>query len=100
MSMDEKLESEIQTRILHQLEGVPDCECFKIRKANKDNVPDLFFTTKKTGPWFVELKKDGEEPRIGQYKIIDKLNRCGIQATWVSGWSGWIEFVKKIHLLE
>jgi hypothetical protein len=100
MSMDDKLEGEVQIKILHQLEGIRDCECFKIIRANKNNVPDLFFTTPKTGPWLVELKKYDKEPRIGQYKTIDKLNSCGMQACWVSGWSGWIFFVKKIGLLE
>ena len=99
MEMDGKLERDIQEKIIKQLEGLPGVECFKIMKANKVNIPDLFFTSVKTGPWLVELKKDNEEPRSGQYKIIEKLNKCGMQACWVAGWSGWISFVKKIFLL-
>jgi hypothetical protein len=100
MSMDGKLESKVQAKALRQLKNIPGCECFKIMRANEDHIPDVFFTTKKTGPWLVEFKKDGEEPRPGQYKKINKLNECGMQSCWVEGWSGWIFFVKKIGLLE
>jgi hypothetical protein len=82
------------------LESRNEVFSFKIKQANRIGIPDIFFTTVKTGPWFVEIKLENEKPLIHQYAIIDKLNKCGMRATWISGWDGWIAFVKKIGLLE
>jgi len=94
------LEKDLQAKILKFLESRNEVFSFKIKQANRIGIPDIFFTTVKTGPWFVEIKPENEEPWIHQCAIIDKLNKCGTKATWISGWKGWIAFVKKIGLLE
>jgi len=74
------LEKDLQAKILKFLESRNEVFSFKIKQANRIGIPDIFFTTVKTGPWFVEIKPENEEPWIHQCAIIDKLNKCGTKA--------------------
>lgn len=71
---------------------------FKIMQCSDAGCPDVFFTSKETGPVFLEVKREGEEPREHQYAFIDKLNKCGTNATWVASWEMWVDTRKKLGL--
>ena len=85
------LESQLQSRVLADLESFgPVCECFKIEKANKNGVPDIFFTMASCGPCMIEMKKPGEKPSPLQQHRIDNLNRCGCKTFVCDCWDAWI----------
>ena len=53
-----------------------------------------------TGPVFVEVKAPGEKPKMHQMAFIDKLNDCGVKATWVDSWEKWVELRKALGLFS
>lgn len=91
-------EKKLQTKILHDLESRPDTECFKIMKANKDGVCDIWFTNIRTGPYLLEVKAPGEQPSKKQHHFIGRVNASGGVALWVDTWQGWVDLKKDIGL--
>jgi hypothetical protein len=92
-------ESELQSRVLADLESLgSECECFKIEKANKNGIPDIFFTTRASGPCMIEMKKPGEKPTPLQQHHIDGLIRCGCKAFVCDGWDAWITIKKVLSI--
>lgn len=95
-----KYESDFQSDILKDLRSYGKyCECFKIMSASDLGVPDVFFTTSKTGCVFIEVKreKDGK-PSPAQILKNEKLNRCGCKAFFCYTWAEWVEIKKTIGL--
>ena len=93
-------ESKLQRKILRDLESIEDCECFKIMKANKNAIPDIFFTTFITKAVLVEAKKSKGKARYNQKKKIAKLNRCGTRTYICDSWDQWMEIKRYVGLIE
>ena len=91
-------ESDLQTKILKDLESYRDMVAFKIMRCNIDGVPDIFFTNNVTGPCFLELKAPGKKPSQIQNYIIQKLNTNGIKAFWCDNWQGWVDIKNILNL--
>lgn len=85
-------ESTLQTKILNDLRSLgKNCVAFKVEKASENGVPDVFFTTKKTGAVFVECKSQDKDPSKKQTAMIQWLNECGVKAfkCWdIGDWNG------------
>ena len=92
-------ESKLQSDILADLRSYGKyCECFKIEKASDNGVPDIFFTTKFTGPVFIETKSlKGYAKKLQQFKI-KKLQECGAKAFICKSWMEWITIKSRIGL--
>lgn len=94
-------ESEIQSKILSDLESYkPYIECFKIEKANKDGVPDVFFTSVLTGGVFLEVKKPGEKPSETQTHQMRRLDMCGCRCFVVDCVKDWISVKRSLKISE
>ena len=97
--MPGNLEYKLQTDILCDLRSFGKyCECFKIKKASDNGVPDIFFSTKFTGSVFVETKRNGEKARKLQEVRIKRLNECGAKAFVCSNWSEWFRVKQLVGL--
>lgn len=80
----------LQTKILNDLRSRPGYVAFKIMKCSDDGCPDLFFTSTKTGAFFIEVKAPGMKPRANQLVFISKLNACGAKAFHIDSWEAWV----------
>jgi len=93
-------EKKLQTSILDDLRSMKDCFCFKIMKASDDSIPDIFFTTLKSGSVFVEVKSPGKIPSPSQQRILDLLSKCGAKSFSCDSWSGWIKIKQTLGILH
>ena len=93
-------ESNLQRKILRDLESINGCECFKIMKANKNAIPDIFFTTLITKGVFIEAKKSKGIARANQLKKIDKLNKCGTLTFVCDSWDRWMEIKRELDFTK
>jgi hypothetical protein len=94
-------ESKIQSAILRDLESYqPFITVFKIEKANKDGVCDVFFSSKLTGAVFVECKRPGETPSKNQIGMIESLNSTGCKAFSCDSIPAWIKLKKQLGISE
>lgn len=87
-------EKSLQARIKNDLKNNHKAVVFNITPGiySTRNIPDLFFTTEKTGPVWIEIKKsDSKDPSPGQGTIIDRLNSHGCHAFVVGSWQRWID---------
>jgi hypothetical protein len=93
------MESKHQSNILDDLRSYGKyCECFKIKRANENGVPDIFFTMALTGAVLVELKDDhGDESKIQTHKI-EKFNKCGTNCYTVYSFKGWVKLKKDLGI--
>ena len=83
-------ESKLQTKILEDLRSYgKNIVAFKIQKTSDNGIPDVFFTTLRTGAVFIEVKKKGEKPTALQNKKIRDLSKCGCLACYCSSWEEW-----------
>ena len=90
--MPGRLDSKLQSDILCDLRSFGKyCECFKVEKTSDNGTPDIFFTTKLTGPIFIETKRSGEKARKLQEVRIKRLRECGMKTFVCSEWEGWIQ---------
>lgn len=92
-------EGRFQNKVLSDLRSYKKyITVFKIMKTSDNGVPDVFFTTKATGPIFLELKDKGKEPRENQILMIEKLNKTGVKSVWCDSWEEWVKIKKLINL--
>jgi hypothetical protein len=91
-------EQKLQTKILKDLRSYKHMICFKIMKCSDNGIPDIFFTSKITGPCFLEVKKFGEIPDPIQFLILGKLNFFGVHAYWCYCWEDWVKIKRVINL--
>ena len=89
-------ESELQRKILRDLESYDDVECFKIMKANKNAIPDIFFTSCVTKGVLIEAKRLKGKARANQEKKIYRLNKCGTLALICDSWDQWMEIKRNL----
>lgn len=75
-----------------------NCICFKIIKTSDNGIPDIFFSTEKTGGVFIETKKLSGKARKLQHNKVEKLNKCGSKAFFCYSWSQWVEIKENIGL--
>lgn len=93
-------ESTLQTKILNDLRSMgKDCVAFKIMKASEDGVPDIFFTTFKTGAVFIECKAPNGVISPKQKAMIQWLNGCGVKAYECWGINDWINIKRELGML-
>lgn len=93
-------ESFLQEKILQDLRSLGQhCECFKIEKTSDNGIPDIFFTTKITGPVLIETKKSNGILSALQVLKIDKLRKCGTKAFPCYTWAQWVE-LKSLMMLK
>jgi len=86
------LEATLQDKILRDLDSLGKyCVAFKIRKSSVDGTPDVFFTTLKTGPALVEIKRPDGTLSPKQEEMLKDLNDCGCRAFAVWSWKDWVE---------
>src|SRR5271157_2939567 len=91
-------ESDLQSKILTDLRSLGKyCVCFKIIKASDNGVPDIFFSTKLTGPILLEIKKKTGVLRKNQIIMNNKLNLCGIKSLTCYTWNEWVLIKKDIN---
>lgn len=91
-------ESRLQTKILNDLRSMgKHCVAFKIMKCSENGVPDIFFTTKKTGPILIETKAPKGEPSAKQGNMIQQLNDCGCRTFHCWSWQDWIIIKEDIN---
>lgn len=89
--MKNALESKLQSSILSDLESYGDkCVSFKVERANKNGIPDVFFTMVCCGPCMVEVKRKGEKPSDLQKLRVSQLNECGCKTFVCDDWASWI----------
>lgn len=69
---------------------------FKLQRSSDNGVPDIFFTTRFTGPVFIEVKREGESPSELQDFIIRKINLCGSKAFVCDTWNEWVNIKKHL----
>jgi len=92
-------EGRFQSKVLDDLRSYGKyITVFKIVKTSDNGVPDVFFTTKVTGPVFLELKDKGKKPKPHQYVMIDKLNDTGAKSMWCDCWEDWVKIKKELNL--
>jgi len=92
-------ESILQSKILGDLESLgKNCVAFKIMKANVDGVPDVFFTTKVSGPVLVELKAPDGVISDKQRLMIQWLNECGCKAFECWSIDDWFSIKKQLGI--
>jgi hypothetical protein len=84
-------ESNIQSKILKDLRSLKDCVVFKIHKTSDNGIPDICFTSKKTGAVFIEVKSPGKKPSKLQINKINKINKSGSKAFYCDSWDSWME---------
>ena len=72
---------------------------FKILKSSVDGTPDIFFTTSKTGPVFIEVKAPDGKVSTAQVKMIRNLNECGCKAFECYSWGDWVYIKQRINLI-
>jgi hypothetical protein len=93
-----KLEKNLQSKIIEDLEANTPHKCFsfKVSKANKNFIADLFVISHR-GCFAVELKKENGIESPGQKNTREILNSFHphIQAFVVSSWQEWVEIKKK-----
>ena len=93
-------ESILQTKILNDLRAMGKyCVAFKIMKASEDGVPDVFFTTLKTGAVFIECKSPDGVISVKQKAMIKWLNECGVKAFECWGIDDWVKIKKQLGML-
>ena len=91
----------LQTNILTDLECMwrkKKCFSFKVMKANKNAIPDIFFTTPNTGGVFVEVKGDNDRLSDKQSYVIGELNKYGSKAITCYSWGEWLEIKSNLQL--
>jgi len=92
-------EAKLQDLILKDLRYLgKNVECFKIKSASDNGVPDIFFTTIKTGPVFVEVKDKEKKPRKIQQSIINSINDNGCKAYSCDSWESWVALKRVVGL--
>jgi len=94
-----KNEIKLQTDVLSDLRSFGKyCECFKIEKTSDNGIPDIFFTTRFTGPILIETKRIKGEVRKLQEIKIKNLNKCGTKAFICDSWKKWMDIKSIIGL--
>jgi hypothetical protein len=92
-------EAKLQSDILTDLRSFGKyCECFKIKSASDNGLPDIFFSTKHTGPVFIETKRKDGKAKALQLLKIKRLQSCGCKAMLCFSWEEWVEIKSLIGL--
>lgn len=94
-----KNEAKLQSDILSDLRSFGKyCECFKVESPSDNGIPDIFFTTKATGPFLIETKRKKGVAEKLQLTKIKGLNRCGCCSRLIFSWEEWVEFKSLVGL--
>lgn len=70
------------------------CKFYKFKSPAAPSVPDRILVTPRGHVLFLELKKPGEKPTLGQLKEILDLCELGADARWSDNFEemkGWID---------
>jgi hypothetical protein len=92
-------ENLIQKTIINDLSSFyPFVEFYKIIKTNDNGNHDLFVSSKATGPFLLELKKeDGVKSKIQEHKS-SSFSKCGINCYTIWSIDGYINLKKHLKL--
>jgi hypothetical protein len=92
-------ESKLQYKILRFIESnFKDSVCFKIEKASKNGVADIWYAIPGYPPTFAEIKRDEKEKlRPTQAAMRERMLRAGQRAIAIKSWDQWMEEVRRIR---
>jgi len=92
-------ETKLQYKILRYIESrFPGSVCFKIEKASKNGVADIWYAIPGFPPTFAEIKKNEKEKlRPNQIAMKERMLKAGQRAIEIKSWRMWMEEVGKIR---
>ena len=94
-----KVEQNLQTKILQDLNSMgKHCVAFDVMKCSEDGVPDVYFTTVKTGSVWVEVKKPDGVWSKKQQEMCQRMHECGTRSYVAWLWSDWVKIKKELGL--
>ena len=92
-------ESKLQYKILRFIESnFKGSVCFKIEKASKNGVADIWYAIPGYPPTFAEIKRDEKEKlRPVQLAMQKRMLEAGQRAIAIKSWNQWAAEVHKIR---